>query len=92
MKEKIMKNKTKNIISEMRPEYDFDYSKAVRGKYAKRLQTEGSNIIVLDPDVAKSFRDSASINEALRSLLQLTQSTTKLTKKSSGRIKKLPVN
>jgi len=87
-----MKNKTKNIISEMRPEYDFDYSKAVRGKYHKRLQTEDSNIIILDPDIAKSFRDSASVNEALRSLLKLTQSTTKLTKKPSGRTKKLPVN
>jgi hypothetical protein len=54
----------------MRAEYDFDYSKAVRGKYHKRLLKEGSNVVVLDRDVAKAFPDSASVNKALRSVLQ----------------------
>jgi hypothetical protein len=36
----------------MRPEYEFDYPKAVRGKYHRRLLKEGANVVVLDPDVA----------------------------------------
>ncbi len=48
---------------EMRPEYDF--SKGVRGKYAKRY-AEGTNVVVLDPDVAAVFPDAASVNQALR--------------------------
>jgi hypothetical protein len=86
-----MKEKKKTEIDEMRPEYDFDYSKAVRGKFYRRLLAEGSNVAVLEPDVAKAFHDSASVNEALRSLLELTRSTKRLTRRSSGRGKKLPV-
>ena len=57
-----------NVSSvDMRAEYDFDYSKAVRGKYYRRLLKEGANVVVLDPDVAKAFRSSAAVNEALRS-------------------------
>jgi hypothetical protein len=83
-----MKTKKKNF-EELRPEYDFDYSKAVRGKYYKRLLDEGSNVAILDPDISKAFRDSSAVNEALRSLLELTRSTKRLTKHSSGRAKKL---
>ncbi len=49
-----MKAKGKKISNELRPEYDFDYSKAVRGKYYKRLITEGANVVMLETDVAKS--------------------------------------
>ena len=84
-----MKNKQKKSIDDLRPEYDFDYSKAVRGKYYGRLLQEGSNVVILDPDVAKAFRDSTSVNEALRSLLELTRSTKRLTSRSTGRGKKL---
>lgn len=84
-----MKDKKKNDIDELRPEYDFDYSKGVRGKYYQRLVEEGSNVAVLEPDVAKAFHDSASVNEALRSLLELTRSTKRLTRRSTGRAKKL---
>ena len=79
-----MKDKRKKNQDELRPEYNFDYSKAVRGKYYKRLLEEGSNVVILDPDVAKAFHDSASVNEALRSLLDLTRSTQRLTRRSSG--------
>ena len=78
-----MKDKQKKIMDEMRPEYNFDYSKAVRGKYYKRLLEEGTNVVVLDPDVAKTFQDSASVNEALRSLLDLSRFTARLTRRSS---------
>ena len=78
-----MKNKTKQERDELRPEYNFDYSKGVRGKYYKKLMEEGSNVIVLEPDVAEAFHDSASVNEALRSLLNITRSTQRLTRSSS---------
>ena len=65
-----MKPKRTNHVAQMRAEYDFDYSKAVRGKYYKRLLTEGSNVVVLDRDIAKAFPDSASVNKALRAVLQ----------------------
>jgi hypothetical protein len=57
---------------EMREEYDF--SAGVRGKYAKRF-AEGTNLVVLEPDVAKSFPDSASVNAALRKVLAESQAT-----------------
>ena len=81
-----MKTKT---IEELRPEYEFDYSKAVRGKYFKRLLTEGANVVVLDPEIAKAFTSSAAVNDALKSLLEITRSTQRLTKHSTGRAKKL---
>ena len=58
-----MKDDKTDKVSEMQPEYDF--STGVRGKYAKRFQ-EGSNVVVLDPDVAARFPDSTAVNEALR--------------------------
>lgn len=53
---------------EMLDEYDF--SGGVRGKYAERF-AEGTNLIVLAPDVAAVFPDSASVNEALRTLVRI---------------------
>jgi hypothetical protein len=73
---------------DLRPEYDLDYSKAVRGKYYRRLLREGANVVVLEPDVAKTFGDSAAVNEALRSLLDLSRAMERLTKRSAGRKKK----
>ena len=67
-----MKNRSTNIAEDLRPEYNFDYSKAVRGKYFKRLLEEGANVVVLEPDVAKAFGNSAAVNDALRSLLDRT--------------------
>ena len=69
----------------MHPEYDFDYTKAVRGKYYRRLLKEGANVVVLEPDVAKAFRDSAAVNEALRLLLAVSESTRRLTTHSTRR-------
>jgi len=58
----------------MREEYDF--SNAVRGKYAGRF-AEGSNVIVLDADVAKVFNDAAAVNGALRLLAKSARSSEK---------------
>ena len=60
----------RKVSDELRPEYDFDYSKAVRGKYYKRLLKDGSNVVVLERDVAKEFPDSAAVNDALRSVIK----------------------
>jgi len=69
--------------NELRPEYTFDYSKAIRGKYYRRLLREGANVAVLEPDVAAAFRDSAAVNDALRSLLQVSETTRRLTGRPS---------
>lgn len=50
----------------MRPEYDF--SKGVRGKYAKRFE-KGAIAVVLEPDVAAEFHTAQSVNKALRRLI-----------------------
>jgi hypothetical protein len=78
----LMKKKTEKEHDELRPEYDFDYSKAIRGKYYKRLMEEGANVIIPDPDLAKTFNNSKAVNEALRSLLDLTSLTKRLTNRS----------
>jgi hypothetical protein len=80
-----MKAKTPEV-SDLRAEYDF--SKGVRGKYAKRLTNEGSNLVVLEPDVAKAFPTSESVNEALRLVLKAGQSARRPTTRSGGRTAK----
>ena len=85
MKENAMKKKNNTVTDELRPEYNFDYSKAVRGKYFQRLSEEGTNVVVLDPDIAKTFRDSTAVNEALRSLLDFNRTTRRITTRSKGR-------
>ena len=52
---------------------------------ALRIMREGKNIAVLEPDVAKAFRNSAAVNEALRSPLRISETTRRLTRLSSGR-------
>lgn len=51
---------------DMRPEYDL--RGGVRGKYYERYK-QGTNVVLLEPDIAKVFRDSATVNEALRQYL-----------------------
>ncbi len=63
-----MKSFIKKSEPEIKDEYDF--SSGVRGKYAKAY-AKGTNIVVLDPLVAKEFPDSMSVNEALLSLLPI---------------------
>jgi hypothetical protein len=52
------------------PEYDF--TDAVRGKYFERYR-QGTNVVLLDPDVAAVFRDSAAVNDTLRHLVSLAE-------------------
>ena len=53
--------------TKMRDEYDF--SDGVRGKYTARYK-EGTNLILLEPDVAKAFPTAREVNAALREVLQ----------------------
>jgi len=59
----------------MRPEYDF--SNAVRGVTAARY-SEGTNVVLLEPDVAELFPDSRAVNEALRTLARLARVPSRL--------------
>jgi len=60
-------SKDKHVPTDPRPRDEYDFSDGVRGKYARRF-AEGSNVVVLDPDIARAFPDSESVNRALRSL------------------------
>ena len=75
-----MRVKRRRRADDLRPEYNFDYSTAVRGKYYRRLLREGANVAVLEPDVARVFRSSSAVNEALRSLLRVSETTRRLAK------------
>ena len=78
-----MKNRKPIRDFDLQPEYKFDYSKAVRGKYCRRLMREGANVVVLEPDIAHMFRNSAAVNDALRSLLDVSEKTRRLTARPS---------
>ena len=67
----------------LRPEYKrSDLGPIVRGKYARRMATE-SNVVVIDPAVSKAFPNEASVNAALRGLLELAKSSTRPTARST---------
>ncbi|MDQ2944782.1 MAG: hypothetical protein M3Y27_02345 [Acidobacteriota bacterium] len=63
-----MKKRAIERTVEMRAEYDF--SGGVRGKYAAEY-ARGTNVVVLDPELAAVFPDSESVNDALRSFLAI---------------------
>jgi hypothetical protein len=62
-----------NASDEMRAEYDF--SNAIQGKH-HRAYAEGTNVVLLEPDVARVFKDSASVNKALRLLIEIAHNQT----------------
>jgi hypothetical protein len=58
---------------ELRSEYDFAQMQGgVRGKYVERYRA-GTNLVLLDPDVAQAFQNDAAVNDALRMLIQVAQ-------------------
>jgi hypothetical protein len=61
-------------VDELRPEYDLAelLKDGAQGKYAKRYH-EGTNLVVLDPDIARAFPSDAAVNETLRLVIQLTR-------------------
>ncbi|MGV0027977.1 hypothetical protein [Phormidesmis priestleyi] len=68
-----MKKEVDELEDELRPEYDFSkMAGGVRGKYVERYRS-GTNLVLLEPDIAKAFPTDASVNEALRLLIQIAQ-------------------
>ena len=69
-----MKKKESRIADDLRSEYDLPQllKGGVRGKYADRYR-EGTNLVLLAPDVAEVFTDEDAVNEALRLVIQLTK-------------------
>jgi hypothetical protein len=70
--------KAREKNDEMLREYDF--SEGVRGKYARRY-AQGSNVVLLEPDVAKMFPNAEAVNTSLRSLAQIIRRRKSLAEK-----------
>jgi hypothetical protein len=68
-----MKKASRKSANDMLPEYDFASMKGgVRGKYAAQYGA-GTNLVLLDPEVAKAFPTDAAVNQALRAVLSITR-------------------
>ena len=57
---------------------EYDFSKGIRGKYAKRY-SEGTNVVIIDPDISEFFPDHVAVNNALRSLINIIKNREKRT-------------
>ena len=71
----LMKKETSpEMKDELRPEYDLHQllNGGVRGKYAERYR-EGTNLALLDPEIARAFPNDEAVNDTLRLVLQLTK-------------------
>ena len=84
-----MNKAKKTDKDELRAAYKrSDFPKGfVRGKYAERLR-EASNVVVLEPEVARAFPNQEAVNSALLSLIQIAKKTTRPTSRSTKRVKK----
>ncbi len=73
----------KNNMKKMRNDPDllkeYDFSKGIKGKYSQKY-SEGTNVVVIEPDVAKYFPDHDSVNQALRSLTEIIKKNKRATK------------
>lgn len=68
-----MKKANPGPETDIRAEYDFASMKGgVRGKYARQYR-EGTNLVLLDPELAEAFPTDAAVNKALRALLNMTK-------------------
>ena len=77
--------KVKSVTDELRKEYKrSDFKKLERGKYYERVKAS-SNVVVLDPDVAAVFSNSAAVNMALHSLVEAAGSASRLMSGSKRR-------
>lgn len=68
MNAEVMKKANKKNEADMPAEYDF--SQGVRGQYAARY-AQGTNVVVLEPDVARAFPNAEAVNSSLRALAQI---------------------
>jgi len=78
----------KKVEDDMRAEYKrSDFAKLERGKFYKEV-VKGTAVVLLDPALAKAFPSSEAVNEALRGLLTLATSATRLTGRSKRTARK----
>jgi len=78
-----MKKGNLETQDELRPEYQrSDFGVIARGKYAGRIREE-SNIVLLDPEIAKAFPNDEAVNKALRYFLEIAEVSTRLTSRSN---------
>ena len=79
-----MKKGKLDRADELRPEYKrSDFGEIVRGKYADRIKDE-TNVVLLEPDIAKAFPNDEAVNKALRYLLEVAEASTRLTAHRHG--------
>jgi hypothetical protein len=70
------KNRSEAQNTDLRPEYDLSsLGDGIRGRYFERA-TEGSNLVLLEPEIASAFPTAEAVNEALRMLLKVAKSST----------------
>jgi hypothetical protein len=81
-KEKIMKKTSDKKTEDLRPEYDFDYTKAKPNRFAGQMADR--TVVVLDPDVAEVFTTPDSVNDALRALISAMPKDRYLKTKRAG--------
>ena len=78
-----MRKASRKPTDDLRPQYKrSDFGTLVRGKYAQRL-IEATNIVVLDPQVAKAFPNDRAVDKALRGLLRNRKSSARPTTRST---------
>ena len=83
-----MKKAKSPMSDDLRPEYKrSDFGEMVRGKYARRVN-KATNVILLDPKVAKAFPNDKAVNDTLRSLLDLAKTSSRQMTRSSRRASK----
>jgi len=76
-----MKKASRRQNDELRPEYDFSSLKGgVRGKYVRRFRS-GTNIVRLEPEMAKAFPTDEAVNEALRTVVRATRALRRTTRR-----------
>ena len=78
------KNSAKHLTDDLRPEYDVSLFKSgVRGKYYRQAMG-GTNVVLIEPDLASVFPDGASVNNALRLLVQTAKAAGKSARRRSS--------
>jgi hypothetical protein len=82
-----MKKGSSRQNDDLRPEYDFSSLKGgVRGKYYRRFQA-GTNIVRLEPDLAKVFPTDEAVNEALRTVIRASRAPRRSTRLPNKELK-----
>jgi hypothetical protein len=80
-----MKKAKSELDDWLRPEYNrSDFAEMVKGKYAKRIK-KSTNVILLDPAVAKVFPNDEAVNNALRELMRVNGSSVKSPSKAGSK-------